>query len=354
MALDQTERPTRKRLEDARKRGQVARSRDLAVAAASVATTFAVAQLGGRLMRGLQVQLAEGLGRMGDAPTRDLTGVELAGHVASGAGLIAWLVGPVALVAMVSAVGMHGFQGGWTFAPGALQWNWSRLSPASGVKRLGLTTSSVDALKAMVGVAALVYLAWGVVEAVTRDSVGLTRLDPIEGAVIGWGHVEVMLWRAGIALGLLALGDYGLQYYRFMQSMRMSRQEVRDEARQQDGSAEMKGRVRRVQRDMSRRRMIGDVAKATVVITNPTHYAVALEYRREAMAAPRVLAKGRDLVAQRIREAARKHEVPVVENKPLAQALYKTVEVGETIPSHLFAAVAEVLAYLVRLKRLML
>jgi flagellar biosynthetic protein FlhB len=354
MASDRTEQPTRKRLEDARKRGQVVRSRDLAVAAASLATTFAVAQLGGRLVGGLEGELANGLTRMGEAARHDLTGAEVAGLVASGAGLVVWLVGPVALVAMLAVTGLQAAQGGWTFAPGALQLNWSRLSPSQGLKRLGVSHSSMDTLKAIVGVAALSYACWGVLQAVTGDSVALTRLDPADAAAIGWGHVTSMLWRAAIALTLVALGDYGLQYYRFMTSVRMSRQEVRDEARQQDGSAEMKGRVRRVQREMARRRMLGDVAKATVVITNPTHYAVALEYRREGMAAPRVLAKGRDLIAQRIREAARKHEVPIVENRPLAQALYKSVEVGDTIPAHLFAAVAEVLAYLVRLKRLML
>jgi flagellar biosynthetic protein FlhB len=352
MAGEQTEKPTRKRLEDARKKGQVARSRDLALAAASVAATFAVAQMGGRLIAGLEQELGGGLIRMGDAATRDLTGAEVAGIVASGATLIAWLVGPIALTTMVAAVGMHGFQGGWSFAPGALQLNWSRLNPANGVKRFGMQQSVVDTLKTLVSVAALVYISWGVLDAVTGDSLGLTRLAPRDAAMVGWGHVESMLWRAGIVLGLLALGDYGLQRYRFMHSMRMSRQEIRDEARQTDGSAEMKGRIRRVQREMGRRRMLADVARATVVVTNPTHFAVALEYRRDTMAAPRVVAKGRDLLAAKIRETARKHEVPIVENKPLAQALFKTAEVGDIIPSHLFAAVAEILAYLVRLKQL--
>jgi flagellar biosynthetic protein FlhB len=116
----------------------------------------------------------------------------------------------------------------------------------------------------------------------------------------------------------------------------------------------VKGRVRKIQREMARRRMMGNVPRATVVITNPTHYAVALEYRRETMAAPVVVAKGRDLVARKIREIARQHGVPIVENPPLAQTLYKAVEVGDTIPAQLFAAVAEVLAYLVRIKQLML
>ena len=330
----------------------MARSRDLALAAASVAATFAVAQMGGRLIAGLEQELGGGLIRMGDAATRDLTGAEVAGIVASGATLIAWLVGPIALTTMVAAVGMHGFQGGWSFAPGALQLNWSRLNPANGVKRFGMQQSMVDTLKTLVTVAALVYISWGVLDAVTGDSLGLTRLAPRDAAMVGWGHVESMLWRAGIVLGLLALGDYGLQRYRFMHSLRMSRQEIRDEARQTDGSAEMKGRIRRVQREMGRRRMLADVARATVVVTNPTHFAVALEYRRDTMAAPRVVAKGRDLLAAKIRETARMHEVPIVENKPLAQALFKTAEVGDIIPSHLFAAVAEILAYLVRLKQL--
>jgi flagellar biosynthetic protein FlhB len=352
MAGEQTEKPTRKRLEDARKKGQIARSRDLALAAASVGATFALARLGARLIGGLEERLALDLVRLGDAATRDLTGAEVAGIVAGGSSLIAWLVGPIAITTMVAAVGMHGFQGGWSFAPGALQLNWSRLNPANGVKKFGMQQSIVDTLKTLLSVAALVYLSWGVLETVTADSLGLTRLEPREAALVGWGHVEGMLWRAGLALAFLALGDYGLQRYRMMKSLRMSRQEVRDEARQTDGSAEMKSRVRRVQREMGRRRMIADVAHATVVVTNPTHFAVALEYRRDTMAAPRVVAKGRDLLAARIREAARKHEVPIVENKALAQALFKTTEVGDTIPSHLFAAVAEILAYLVRLKQL--
>jgi flagellar biosynthetic protein FlhB len=134
----------------------------------------------------------------------------------------------------------------------------------------------------------------------------------------------------------------------------MTKQEVKDEAKMMEGSPEIKRRVRRAQVEMARRRMMKDIARATVVITNPTHYAVALEYRRETMAAPIVLAKGADHVALRIRAEARSHGVPIIENKPLAQTLFRTAEIGETIPAPLFGAVAEVLAYLVRIKQLML
>ena len=156
------------------------------------------------------------------------------------------------------------------------------------------------------------------------------------------------------ALGILALGDYALQKYRLTSSLKMTKQEVKDEHRMMEGSPENKRRVRTAQVAIARRRMIQDVARATVVITNPTHFAVALEYRRARMAAPMVLAMSADHVALRIRDVARYHGVPIIENKPLAQALFRTAEIGQTIPAPLFGAVAEVLAYLVRIKQLML
>jgi flagellar biosynthetic protein FlhB len=134
----------------------------------------------------------------------------------------------------------------------------------------------------------------------------------------------------------------------------MTKQEIKDEAKESEGSGEVKGKIRRIQREMSRRRMMKDVETATVVITNPTHFAVALRYDRATMTAPQVVAKGQDHLALKIREKARQHGITIVENKPLAQTLFKTAEVGETIPAPLFNAVAEVLAYLVRIKQLML
>ena len=170
------------------------------------------------------------------------------------------------------------------------------------------------------------------------------------------GDILVLMPGERVAWGLafLSLGDYMLQRYRVMSQLKMSKQEVRDENKSNEGNPEVKGRVRAIQRDMARRRMLNDVPKATVVITNPTHFAVALEYRRGEMAAPKVLAKGADHIALKIRETARQHGVPIVENKPLAQALFKQAEVGDTIPGPLFAAVAGVLAQLVRLKQLVL
>ena len=353
-AGEKTEKPTPKRLKDARKKGQIARSKDLALAAASVAATFALARLGGHLVYTLTERLAADLSHFGDAPLRDLTGPQLTGLVLGGAQIIALVVGPIGLVTMAAGAGMHGFQGGWNFAPEALQLNWNRLNPSNGFKRFNVVQTGPDMLKNLVSVAVVAWLGWGATRAVILDTARLPWLSPGGVAMAAWAHTESLLWKIGFALAFLAIFDYGLQRYRLMKQLKMTKQEMKSEAKDSEGNAQVKGRIRRIQRDMARRRMIDDVKKATVVITNPTHFAVALQYNRDSMLAPKVLAKGRDILAARIREEARKHEIPIVENKPLAQALYKTVEVGETIPAQLFAAVAEVLAYLVRIKQLML
>ena len=354
MSSEKTEKPTEKRIKDARKKGQIARSKDLAMAAATIAATFALARLGGQLWTSLTERVTTDLGHFGDHPLRDITGPQLTGLVIGSVQLIAVAVGPIGLVVMAAGVGMHGFQGGWNFAPEALQLNWSRLSPANGIKRLNPIRSSIDTLSNLVSLAVIAYIGYGASRAVIHDSQRFPWLSPGASAVIAWERTESMLWKIGFALAFLAIFDYGLQRYRHMKQLKMTKQELKSEAKESEGNAEMKGRIRRIQRDMARKRMIDDVKKATVVITNPTHFAVALQYQRDSMMAPKVLAKGRDILAARIREEARKHEIPIVENKPLAQALYKTVEVGETIPAQLFAAVAEVLAYLVRIKQLML
>ena len=351
---DKTEKPTAKRLKDARDKGQVARSRDLALAAASIAATIALARLGERLLRGLGERLARDLTHFADAPLRTVTSGDLTNMVIDGGRTMALLVGPIALATMVVGVVTHGFQGGWSFSPQGLTLNWSRLSPASGIKRFGLMQSGMDTLKTFVSVAALAWIGWGAIDAVMAETQVLPWMAPADAAKAAWTHLESLLWTAAWALAFLSLGDYGLQKYRLTSQLKMSKQEIKDEAKQQDGSAEVKGKIRRVQMEMAKRRMMNDVPRATVVITNPTHFAVALEYRRGEMAAPVVLAKGVDQIALKIREKAREHGIPIVENRPLARGLYDTAEIGETIPGPLFAAVAEVLAQLIRLKQLVL
>jgi flagellar biosynthetic protein FlhB len=354
VADDRTEQPTAKKAREAREKGQIARSRDLAVAGASVAATIALARLGGRLVVGLGERLSRDLSHFGDRPLQTVAAGDLTGMVMQGGSMIALLVGPIAMATMIAGVFVHGVQGGWNFSPAALQLNWSRLNPANNAKRFTLVQSGADTLKTMVSVVVIAWLGYRVIAAVVFDGTRLAWVTPLGAAVSAWDHVESLLWQVAWALGLLSIGDYGLQWYRHNSSLKMSKQEVRDEAKGADGNPEIKGRIRKIQREMAKKRMIADVPKATVVITNPTHYAIALEYRRGSMTAPIVLAKGVDHLAQVIKAKAREAGVPIVENKPLAQALYKTAEVGEMIPGPLFSAVAEVLAQLIRLKQLVL
>lgn len=353
MSSEKTEKPTGKRLGDARKKGQVARSRELAVAAASLAGTIALGRLGGALVRGLSERLSAGLTHFGDEPLREVSSGDLVSLVVSSGMTITVLVGPIAMATMIAGVALQGAQGGWNFASESLKLDFSRLNPANGFKRFGVTQGGLDTLKTLVSVAMIAWVAWLIIDPAMQEGLGLAWMSPATAAYTFWVRAESLLWRVAWGLAFLAIGDYGLQKYRLHQSLKMTKQEVKQEAKEQE-NPEIKSRVRKVQREMAKRRMLSNVRRATVVITNPTHYAVALEYRRGEMAAPVVLAMGADHVAAAIRKRAREHGVPLVENKPLAQALFKTAAVGEAIPGPLFSAVAEVLAQLIRLKQLVM
>jgi flagellar biosynthetic protein FlhB len=291
-----------------------------------------------------------GLDRLARTP---MSAQDLSAMVLSHGGVFALTAGPVALAAATAGVAAAVLQGGLTFSTTPLQPSFARLSPANGLKRLLPSQSGIDTLKAVIAATVLGVLAWQAGREFTLDAPGLIGAGTSVTASRGWAVLVKLLWQAGTALVVLGAADYGIQRWRLMSSLKMTRQEVTEEARNDEGRPEVKARVRRVQREMSRRRMLRATAHATVVITNPTHYAIALEYDREKTAAPVVVAKGRDVLAGKIREIARLNGVPIVENPPLARALYAGAEVGDTIPGPLFGAVAEVLAYLIRIRQLM-
>jgi flagellar biosynthetic protein FlhB len=178
---------------------------------------------------------------------------------------------------------------------------------------------------------------------------GLARVGVWPAARVIAGSLKDLLWKAAFLFLAIGCLDFLRVYRRHNKSLRMSKQEIREELKDTDGNPQIKSRIRRLQRDLARRVMMKEVPKATAVIVNPTHYSVAILYEMETMAAPRVLAKGKNYLARRIRELAMQHEVPIIENQPLAQALYKSAEVGQEIPPHLYRAVAEVLAYIFKL-----
>src|ERR1700693_1239910 len=188
---------------------------------------------------------------------------------------------------------------------------------------------------------------------IARDNLpafaGLSHEGILPALQVVASSLKALMWKAALLFVAIGCLDFLCVYHRHNKSLRMSKQELRDETKETEGKPQMKGRIRRLQRDLARRSMMKDISKATAVIVNPTHYAVAIRYEMESLAAPLVLAKGRNYLARRIREIAMDHQIPIIENEPLAQALYKSVEVRQEIPAHLYRAVAEVLAYIFKL-----
>ncbi len=354
MPNDRTEKPTPRRLREARRKGQIVRSRDLVHAGSLAAVLLALAWAGAWMVGLLGRAIGGALEQLHRFPARDLGQEEMGALALAGFGRLVLIVGPVALTAIAATVALFVLQGGWVVAAEPVHLNFGKLNPANGFKRLGFSMSGIDTLKMLVLVTVLSFLSYRIVMASIDSSGQLARLSPVQATLAGWVDAERLLRQCALAMLVVAGADYAVQRWRFMRSLKMTKQEVKDDLKMTEGNPEIKARIRRLQMSMARKRMLSAVPKATVVVTNPTHYAVALEYRRSVMAAPRVLAKGRGLLAERIKAIARDHGVPTVENVALAQALYKTVEVGELIPAALFEAVAEVLAYLIRLKQLVL
>lgn len=351
---EKSEKPSAKKLKEAREKGNVPRSADLVAALSLLAVSTVLARTGATSVARLQQHLAEGLRGLGDRAHLTMTPEYLGTIITQDGLLLALLVAPMMAVAAFTGLAGNLVQSGWVFAPERLTPDFTRLSPANGFARFAPSQAGITVLKASIAVTIVSTLLYSMSAQAMADTPRLAWMSPAMAGAEAWRWIWRLLMQGGLALLMLAGADVGWQWFRHYQSLKMTKQELRDESKGSEGNPEVKARVRRIQRDMTRRRMLAAVKTATVVITNPTHFAVALEYTRGAMSAPKVVAKGQDLLAQRIKEIAREAGVPIVENKPLAQGLFKGAEVGDVIPGDLFGAVAEVLAYLVRIRQLML
>jgi flagellar biosynthesis protein FlhB len=223
-----------------------------------------------------------------------------------------------------------------------------RLSPLQKIKNIP-PQNVASFFQALVFLPLIAFAVYSIARDHLTAFAGLTHESIVPALQVVAASLQALLWKAAILLVAIGCLDFLRVYRRHNKSLRMSKQDLRDETKETEGNPQMKGRIRRLQRDLARRNMMKDISKATAVIVNPTHYAVAIRYEMEGMAAPLVLAKGRNYLARRIREIAMEHQVPIIENEPLAQALYKSAEVGQEIPAHLYRAVAEVLAYIFKL-----
>lgn len=339
---DKTERATPRRRQKAREHGQVARSRELAGALIGFAGLLVLLwNANGELERwrmswrtwmdaGWQNDLNPG------SPVLFWTGVAT----------LRWILAPMALV-WVLAVGSSVAQGGFVFSSEALAPKPERMSPAKKLGQMFSLAGLAPVAKSLIPFSVLLYVGVGIL---ARDWGLLMRCSEMPAGMLGqfaYQRAFEICWKSTLILLLWSGIDYLLQRQKLERDLRMSKQELRDEYKETDGNPAVKGRLRRLQRQMRRRRMLKEVERATVVIANPTHFAIALEYG-PTMAAPVVLAKGLNRLAEEIKEVARWHGVPIVENPPLAHALYRSVEVGQAIPAKLYAAVAEILAFIFR------
>lgn len=346
--LEKTEQPSPRRLEKAREDGQVARSRELvtfvllAVAGGGLWATADL--LESRVGSVLRHGLAFDRGVAFD-PALMLAGAQEMG--VQGLLAIAPLLGMMLLAALVAPT----LLGGLLFAPKSLAPDFKKLDPLAGLGRMFSAQSVAELLKAIAKSLVIGIVGFLVIRSGLDAMLGAMREAPAAGIA----HMLALVARSCawviVALLLIALADVPYQVWALNKKLRMSREDLKQEHKEAEGDPHVKARIKRQQQALARRRMMAEVPKADLVLTNPTHFAVALRYDERSMAAPRVVAKGTDLVAQRIRELAREHRVEVVESPALARSLYRHADLGREIPAGLYTAVAELLAWVYQLRR---
>ncbi|HEV7610496.1 MAG TPA: flagellar biosynthesis protein FlhB [Steroidobacteraceae bacterium] len=346
---ERTEEPSQRRLQDARERGQVPRSRELTNFAAMMGGSATLAAIGGSLATHLSQMMRRGLSI---DPQRLWNPDSMLNSLGEACMSAVTVLLPVfgALIALVLLASL--LLGGWNFSPKAMAPDFTRLSPLAGMKRLFGLRGASELGKALLKCAVVGGVCSGVVSWIFRDVLALAHMEPRAAIGRGAGLVSWSFVWLCASLAIVAMVDVPLQLFQFKRSLRMTRQELRDEAKESDGRPETKQRIRQLQQTLARRRMMHKVPTADVVIVNPTHFAVALKYDPAKMRAPRVLAKGVDLVAQNIRRIAEEHRVPVFESPKLARALYRSTDLNKEIPAGLYVAVAQVLSYIFRVRSL--
>jgi len=261
------------------------------------------------------------------------------------AGACIW---PVFAAVAVGGLLAAGMQSRFRTAPDALAANWDRLNPINGLQRIFSFRSAMPLALSAVKLGVILALSYNVIVSVLMDPIFYSTVDVARiGQFLADSSFKIIM-RIGFALVVLAAIDYAYQLWRTSQDMMMTKEEVKDEVKNQEGDAKTKARMRSRRRAATQRKMLAEVPKADVVITNPTHLAIALRYDRKSMGAPRIVAKGSRLNALRIREIAKQHQIPIIENKPLARMMFKFGKVGGEIPAQLYVAVAEILAYVYR------
>lgn len=344
---DKTEDPTPQRMEDFRKEGQVAQSRELTACFVLISTLGAMYFTGPFLMNDLFDVVRRLLAQ---CATTAITDETIGAILLSALRSIAIVILPIAGIGFVAGALGTVVQIGFNISTKPIEPNLSKINPITGFQRVFSINSLVEGVKALAKLIVICAVAYGMVMESIESSSVLAELETQQLFEYMTSTSFRLIGSISVALLVIALMDFSYQKFRHYREMMMTKKELRDEIKQREGDPLLKARIRSVQRDIARRRMMEQVPKADVIVTNPTHIAVAIQYDLENMDAPKVVAKGADFIAQNIREVAKANQIPIVENIPLARALHKTVKVGAYIPRSLYQAVAEVLAYVYRLR----
>ena len=346
---EKTEKATPKKRKEAREKGQILQSKEVNSAVILITSFLALKVFGGFMLEKLIYFSSSTFSLYAIEP--DLftnKGINLL--MLKIISLTAIIVGPITGIVLLSGLVINYIQVGFLFTNKTLGFKLNRINPIEGFKRIVSKRALVELLKSFLKIFVIGYVIY---------SYAIKQLDNIFNLIdmsignivkfIGDTTVTIGL-RAGGVLIVLAIIDYSYQWWEHEKNLKMSKQEIKEEYKQTEGNPQIKSKIKEKQRQMAMRRMMQDVPKADVIITNPTHYAIALKYDKDRFAAPYIIAKGKDLIAQNIKKIAIENNVPIVENKPLAQTLYSSVEIGDIIPEELYQAVAEILAYVYSLK----
>lgn len=345
---EKTEQPSSKKLEDARKKGMVAKSievNSLLIVVTGLITIFLLQSYIGQRMSSFTINIFNSLDTL---PKK----ISLLPNMA-----FDWymffisVLAPVMTAVVIAGLASNISQVGFKLSPEALAPKFSKLNPAKGIKRIFSSKSVVEVFKTLLKFFVIALFTYLILSDLIVASAYLDNLNPAEVIIFMLDNSFSLLWKIALLYAVIAAIDFVYQRYKFKKDMMMTKQEVKEEMKQLEGDPTVKGRIRKMQMQAAQQRMMANLPTADVVITNPTHYAVALKYDMTKDSAPEVIAKGVDLLAQRIKKVAAEHNIPLHEDRELARALYKMCDVGDKIPPSLFKAVAQVLAYVYNLKK---
>ena len=345
---EKTEQPTGRRISKARNKGNVAFSPDLNNAVALLAGIVLLYVLGVITYNGLNNIMKLTLENLSLKDLNQSTTIDIfINHIYGLAKILLPILGGLLLIGLAISY----YQTGFIFSFEALTFDINKLNLVAGAKKLFSTKSLVKLFFSVLKLLVVGGLAFLIIKKEFNHLMHAFDLSPAQILGMLAKSMYTLSLRIAAALLILAVLDFFYQKWQYKRSLRMTKQEVKDEGKETEGDPLIKGKIRSVQRQMAMKRMMAAVPTADVVVTNPTHYAVVLKYESTGMKAPTVVAKGADLLAKRIKDIAKKHNIPLVEDKPLAQTLYKTVEIGKEIPQKLYYAVAKVLSYVYQLKK---